>query len=141
VFAARGLSPIAGFFVGWLYVGSIFLPPFLFILNGWFIDTTMKSQGWWSGSPGWWFWGGLTALVVFCLTYLDVRLSAKSGIILGAIEIVVFMALSLTLLAEHPNSTAPFHPGNSAGGLSRHLPGVGVRDHRVHRLRGRDRAG
>jgi amino acid transporter len=117
VFAARGISPVVGFFVGWLYVGfSIFLPPFLFILNGWFIDTTMTTQGWWTGSPGWWFWGGLTALVVFCLTYFDVRLSAKSGIVLGAIEITVFMALSLTLLATHPNSTAPFHPGNSAGG-------------------------
>ena len=43
---------------------SIFLPPFLFILNGWFINETMISQGWWTGSPGWWFWGGLTALVV-----------------------------------------------------------------------------
>jgi amino acid transporter len=117
VFAARGISPVVGFFVGWLYVGfSIFLPPFLFILNGWFINETMISQGWWTGSPGWWFWGGLTALVVFCLTYFDVRLSAKSGIILGAIEITVFVALSLTLLATHPNSTAPFHPGNSAGG-------------------------
>jgi len=31
-FAAKGLSPVMGFFVGWLYVGfSIFLPPFLFI--------------------------------------------------------------------------------------------------------------
>ena len=74
-FAARGLGPIMGFFVGWLYVGfSLFLPPFLFILNGWFIDTTLKSQGWWTGSPGWWLWGGLTALAVFCLTYFDVRL-------------------------------------------------------------------
>jgi amino acid transporter len=117
VFAGRGLSPVIGFFVGWLYVGfSIFLPPFLFILNGWFINTTMISQGWWTGSPGWWFWGGLTALVVFCLTFFDVRLSAKSGIILGAIEIIVFLALSLTMVAQGPNSTAPFHPGNAAGG-------------------------
>ncbi len=117
VFAARGLSPIMGFFVGWLYVGfSIFLPPFLFILNGWFINTTMISQGWWTGSPGWWFWGGLTALVVFCLTFFDVRLSAKAGIILGAIEIIVFLALSLTMVAQGPNSTAPFHPANAAGG-------------------------
>ena len=75
---------VVGFFVGWLYVGfSIFLPPFLFILNGWFIDTTLKTQGWWTGSPGWWLWGGLTALAVFCLTYFDIRLSAKAGIILG----------------------------------------------------------
>jgi len=74
VFAARGISPIVGFFVGWLYVGfSIFLPPFLFILNGWFIDTTMKTQGWWSGSPGWWFWGGLTALVAFGLAFISTR--------------------------------------------------------------------
>jgi amino acid transporter len=117
VFAARGLGPIVGFFVGWLYVGfSLFLPPFLFILNGWFIDTTMKSQGWWSGSPGWWFWGGLTALAVFCLTYFDIRLSAKAGIILGLIEIIAFMALSLTMVGEGGNSTAPFHPGNAAGG-------------------------
>jgi amino acid transporter len=117
VFAARGLSPIAGFFVGWLYVGfSIFLPPFLFILNGWFINNTMKSQGWWTGSPGWWFWGGLTALIVFGLTYFDIRLSAKAGIILGLIEIIAFTALSLTIIGEGGNSTAPFHPGNAEGG-------------------------
>lgn len=116
-FAARGLSPIAGFFVGWLYVGfSIFLPPFLIILNGWFIDATVKSQGWWTGSPGWWLWGGLTALAIFCLTYFDIRLSAKAGIILGAIEIVVFMALSLWMIGDGGNSTAPFHPGEAAGG-------------------------
>jgi amino acid transporter len=116
-FAAHGLGPVAGFFVGWLYVGfSLFLPPFLFILNGWFVDATMKSQGWWTGSPGWWFWGGLTALAVFCLTYFDVRLSAKAGIILGLIEIVAFMALSLWMVGDGGNSTAPFDPGNAEGG-------------------------
>ena len=102
-FAAHGLGPITGFFVGWLYVGfSLFLPPFLFILNGWFIDTTLKTQGWWTGSPGWWLWGGLTALAVFCLTYFDIRLSAKAGIILGLIEIVAFAGLSLYMVAVVP---------------------------------------
>ena len=116
-FAAHGLGPITGFFVGWLYVGfSLFLPPFLFILNGWFIDTTLKTQGWWTGSPGWWLWGGLTALAVFCLTYFDIRLSAKAGIILGLIEIVAFAGLSLYMISQGGNSTAPFHPGESAGG-------------------------
>jgi amino acid transporter len=113
-YAARGLNPAAGFFVGWLYVGfSMFLPPFLFILNGWFINLTLKDQGWWTGSPGWWFWGGITAFIVFCLTYFDVRLSAKAGIILGLIEITVFTILSLTIIGEGGNSTAPFHPGNA----------------------------
>jgi len=116
-YAARGLNPAAGFFVGWLYVGfSIFLPPFLFILNGWFIDLTLKSEGWWTGSPGWWFWGGITAFIVFCLTYFDIRLSAKAGIILGVFEIVIFTALSLYMVSKGNNTTAPFHPGNSAGG-------------------------
>jgi len=76
----------------------------------------LKTQGWWTGSPGWWLWGGLTALVVFCLTYFDIRLSAKAGIILGLIEIIVFMALSLTMIGEGPNSSAPFHASNAAGG-------------------------
>jgi amino acid transporter len=116
-YAARGISPGAGFFVGWLYVGfSMFLPPFLFILNGWFINLTLKSEGWWTGSPGWWFWGGITAFIVFCLTYFDIRLSAKAGIILGLIEITAFTALSLTIVGEGGNSTAPFNPSNAALG-------------------------
>ena len=116
MFAARGLSPIMGFFVGWLYVGfSIFLPPFLFILNGWFIDTTMKTQGWWTGSPGWWFWGGLTALVVFCLWVL------------------VFLALINSNVASATAAVNNCSRVLFAMGRSGSLPAVFGRTHPVHR--------
>lgn len=115
-YAAKGISPSAGFYVGWLYLGfAAFLPVFVLILNGYLIDTTLVEQGWWTGSPGWEFWTALTIVSVFALTYFDVRLSAKAGIILGAIEIIVFVVLSLTIIGsdEANNSLAPFNPSNS----------------------------
>ncbi len=115
-YAAKGINPSAGFYVGWLYLGfAAFLPVFVLILNGYLIDTTLVEQGWWSGSPGWEFWTAVTIVVVFCLTYFDVRLSAKAGIILGAMEILVFVALSATIIGSDKanNSLAPFNPANS----------------------------
>jgi amino acid transporter len=115
-YAAKGINPSAGFYVGWLYLGfAAFLPVFVLILNGYLIDTTLVEQGWWSGSPGWEFWTALTIVVIFCLTYFDVRLSAKAGIILGAIEIIVFVILSATVIGSDSanNSLAPFNPANS----------------------------
>jgi len=56
-YAAKGLNPASGFYVGWLYLGfAAFLPVFVLILNGYLIDSTLVSQGWWTGSPGWEFW-------------------------------------------------------------------------------------
>jgi amino acid transporter len=113
-YAAKGLSPKFGFYVGYLYLGfATFLPPFLFTLNGFLIDSTLKDQGWWEGSPGWWFWSAITIVVVFCLTYFDVRLSGKAGVILGAIEIGIFVALSFTILADKGLSAAPFDPSEA----------------------------
>ena len=113
-YAAKGLNPKFGFYVGYLYLGfATFLPPFLFTLNGFLIDSTLKDQGWWEGSPGWWFWTAITIAVVFCLTYFDVRLSGKAGVILGAIEIGVFVALSLTILGEKGLSSVPFDPSSA----------------------------
>ena len=44
-YAAKGLSPSFGFFVGWLYVGfAAFLPVYLFVFNGYFIDNTLRRR-------------------------------------------------------------------------------------------------
>jgi amino acid transporter len=117
-YAAKGISPSAGFYVGWLYLGfAAFLPVFVLILNGYLIDTTLVSQGWWTGSPGWEFWTAVTIVVVFFLTYFDIRLSGKAGIILGAIEITVMLALATTIIGSSNahNGTAPFDPSSSLG--------------------------
>jgi amino acid transporter len=114
-YVAKGLARPAGFYVGWLYLGfAAFLPPFVLLANGWIIDTNMHDQGWWSGSK-WEYWTALTIIVVFFLTYFDIRLSAKAGIILGIIEISVFVLLSATIIGSSKanNSLHPFNPSSS----------------------------
>ena len=54
--------------------------------------------------------------LIFCLTFFDVRMSAKATVILGAIEIAVFMALGAYMIATETNSAAPFTPSDGANG-------------------------
>jgi amino acid transporter len=59
-------------------------------------------------------------VIVFLLTYRDVRLSTTAGVILGAFEIGVFAALSLWMLFSNVGdlNAQPFNPSNAAGGWS-----------------------
>jgi amino acid transporter len=116
-YVARGLNPKFGFYIGWMYLGfAAFLPVFLFTLNGFLIDETLKAQGWWTGSPGWWLWTLITIAIVFCLTFFDVRVSGKAGIYLGIIEIGVFVALSAYMIVKGHNSIDAFKPSESLTG-------------------------
>ena len=111
-YAAVGLGPKSGFMVGWLYVGAAaFFPPFMFVLFGWYIETTLRGEN--LPSPPWWVWSLVCVAITFALTYFGVRLSTTSGVILGTIEIVVFLALALTLILNNENSAAPFNPASA----------------------------
>jgi amino acid transporter len=111
-YAAVGLGPKSGFMMGWLYVGAAaFFPPFLLVLFGWFIETTLDAEG--VPSPPWWVWSLISVVVVFFLTYFGVRLSTRAGVILGTIEIVVFVALAATMIFSKPNSLSAFNPGSA----------------------------
>jgi amino acid transporter len=115
-YVAKGLSPKFGFYVGWMYVGfACFLPVFLFTLNGFLIENTLVSQGWWTGAPPWWVWTLLTILVIFFLTYFDIRISGMAGVILGIIEISIFVALSAYMIYKGNNSIDAFKPSESVG--------------------------
>ena len=116
-YAATGLGPKWGFAVGWLYVGvALFFPPFVFLVFGWFIETTLKSEH--LPTPAWWVWSMVCVALTFALTYFGVRLSTNSGIILGSFELLIFGALSVTMIAHGPNSTAAFSTsGHSTSGL------------------------
>ncbi|MDX6377246.1 MAG: hypothetical protein QOE98_1549 [Gaiellaceae bacterium] len=114
-YAARGIGPKTGFLVGWFYVGfGIFLPGAITTLGGWFVDGFLEREV--GFSPGWWFWALIFAVSMFCLTYFDVRVSAKATVILGAVEILVFFALGLWMVLSETNSSAPFTPSEGADG-------------------------
>ena len=83
-YAARTLGPYAGFVVGWLFL--LFEPlvvPFLFLECGWAMHEVMSSKAGWDYSGQWWVWVCAVAAIVFLLTYRDIRISARAGVILG----------------------------------------------------------
>ncbi len=113
-YAAKGLGPRAGFLVGWFYVAfALFLPGSLFLVGGWFVAQFLDNYTS-LGSNSWLIWATLFAVAFLALTYFDVRVSAKATIILGAIEIAVFLALGLTMIAQGKNSADPFTPSAGA---------------------------
>ena len=120
-YAARSLGPWAGFFVAWLFI--LFEPlvaPFLYLEFGWAMHEVMGSEVGWHYSGQWWIWAALMTVIVFLLTYRDIRLSTTAGVILGAFEIAVFGALALWMLFSNTSklNIQPFEPHNALGGWS-----------------------
>jgi len=124
-YAARTLGPYAGFVVGWLFL--LFEPlvvPFLFLECGWAMHEVMSSKAGWGYSGQWWIWVCAVAAVVFLLTYRDIRISARAGVILGIFEISVFVALAVWMLLSHLGDLTlqPFNPNLAPEGA---FTGVG----------------
>jgi amino acid transporter len=118
-YAARSLGPYAGFLVGWLFL--LFEPlvaPFLFLECGWAMHEVMSNEAGWHYSGQWWIWVLAVAAIVFLLTYRDVRISARAGVILGVFEIGVFAVLAIWMLLSNLGdlSLAPFNPSHATGG-------------------------
>ena len=113
-YAAKGIGPKAGFLVGWFYVAfALFLPGSLFSLGGWFVSQVLDAHTG-IGATSWLIWGTIFAVSFLALTYFDVRLSAKATVILGAVEIAIFLALGVTMVAQGTNSGDPFTPSAGA---------------------------
>jgi amino acid transporter len=117
-YAARSLGPWAGFIVAWLFI--LFEPlvaPFLYLEFGWAMSEVFKSEVGWHYTGQWWIWVALMTVIVFLLTYRDIRLSTTAGVILGAFEIAVFGALALWMLFSNTGKLngAPFDPSHAVG--------------------------
>jgi amino acid transporter len=117
-YAARSLGPWAGFFVAWLFI--LFEPlvaPFLYLEFGWAMGEVMKSEVGWHYTGQWWIWAALMTVIVFLLTYRDIRISTTAGVILGAFEIAVFGALALWMLFSNTGklNVQPFNPSHAVG--------------------------
>jgi amino acid transporter len=80
----------------------------------------MGSEAGWHYTGQWWIWATLMTVVVFLLTYRDIRLSTTVGVILGAFEIAVFAALAIWMLLSNTGdlNLAPFNPHHALGGWS-----------------------
>jgi amino acid transporter len=118
-YASRSLGPYPGFIVAWLFL--LFEPlvaPFLFLECGWAMHEVMSSEAGWHYSGQWWIWVTAVAAIVFVLTYRDIRISARAGVLLGMFEIGIFLALAIWILGSKAGhlTFAPFNPHNAATG-------------------------
>src|SRR5436309_12418075 len=118
-YAARSLGPWAGFMVAWLFI--LFEPlvaPFLYLEFGWAMSEVFKSEVGWHYSGQWWIWALLMTVIVFLLTFRDIRLSTTAGVILGAFEIGIFGALALWMIFSNTGhlNAQPFNPNHAVGG-------------------------
>ncbi|HEY9288053.1 MAG TPA: APC family permease [Candidatus Dormibacteraeota bacterium] len=118
-FSARGLHPYVGFLVAWGFMmAEPIVAPLLYLIFGNELAANLNSHfGWplWLWAP----FAAIAGLIVWFLTYRGIRLSTRTGVALGTFEIVVFVALALTLIvsAGSHNTLSVFGPntGNEKG--------------------------
>src|SRR3954470_19460789 len=99
-FVSHGIHPKVGFLVAWGFLlGVIVGGPFLALQMGFVVANTTNAEWGWSADT-WWIWTVLVCLLVFALGYRGITASTRAGVLLGAFEILVFVALSLTLIVQ-----------------------------------------
>ena len=104
--------------MAWLFI--MFEPlvaPFLYLEFGWAMSEVFENSVGWHYDGQWWIWVLLMTVIVFLLTYRDVRISTTAGVILGAFEIVIFAGLAIWMLLSNAGdlNLQPFNPGNAEG--------------------------
>jgi len=99
-FVSHGIHPQVGFLVAWGFLlGVIVGGPFLALQMGFVVADTANAEWGWS-TDTWVIWTVLVCLLVFALGYRGITTSTRAGMILGGFEILVFVAISLTLIVK-----------------------------------------
>ncbi len=116
-YVSRGLGPQAGWMTGWLFsLTYLLIVPLQLLVLGPVMDSFAQQYFHLSFGPnGWAVWAMVFAVIVFGLTYFGIKISADTSVVMGAIEIGVFVLLSIWLIATagNGNTAATFNPASS----------------------------
>ncbi|HVB22870.1 MAG TPA: APC family permease [Ktedonobacteraceae bacterium] len=117
-YVSRSLGPQAGWMTGWLFdLAYLLIVPFQLLVLGPVADDFVRRYFHFTalGANGWIFWAMVFAIVVFALTYFGIKISADTSVVLGVIEISVFVLLSIWLIvsAGSGNTLETFNPASS----------------------------
>jgi amino acid transporter len=100
-YTARGIHPAVGFLVAWGYaIVEPLVAPLLYLIFGHVVATVLNQEFGWKYGQWWWVAALAAAVVVFLLGYLGIRISARTGTLIGLFEIGVFVALALWLIVK-----------------------------------------
>ena len=99
-YTSRSIHPSLGFLIGWGYafVECLIVPILMLNLGFAAADFLAKELSW---DPGlWWPWALAGSVLIFLLGYLGVRVSTRTGTILGIFEIGVFALVAVWLIGK-----------------------------------------
>src|SRR5205807_9452309 len=99
-YAAKSLHPGLGFLVGWGYafVEPMIVPILMLNLGFAAADFFHTEFGW--AANLWWPWAIAGSVLVFAIGYLGVRVSTRTGTLLGIFEIGVFTLVAVWLIGK-----------------------------------------
>jgi amino acid transporter len=100
-YPAAGIHPSLGFLVGWGYsLIEMLLGPITMVLFGYLVASVTQTEFSWPFTTTWVIFMIVAALLVAGLNYRGVQISARTGTVLGALEIIVFVALAVCLIVK-----------------------------------------
>jgi amino acid transporter len=106
-YTSRGIHRSIGFLVAWGYaVVEPLVAPLLYLIFGHLVATVLHEEYGWSYSLWWRISVVAAAIVVFVLGYFGIKLSARTGTLIGLFEIGVFLALAITLVVKAGNANS-----------------------------------
>jgi amino acid transporter len=116
-FATRGLGSRSGFMATWSYlIYDIIGPAASTGFLGFLISDTLRTE--FGVNIAWWIFAMAAFALIWVLTHYGVQLSVRTTALLGAVEILIMLALAITFLI-HPGPgssyTAPLKPSLSPG--------------------------
>src|SRR5579875_3112792 len=116
-YVSRGLGVQAGWMTGWLFsLTYLLIVPLQLLVLGPVADSFVQQYFHFTfGTVGWAVWAMIFAVIIFALTYCGIKLSADTSVVLGCIEISVFVLLAIWLIATagSGNTAATFNPASS----------------------------
>ncbi|HUZ53457.1 MAG TPA: APC family permease [Streptosporangiaceae bacterium] len=125
-FVRRGLGPRWGFLTGWSYFAYDPLGPAAVLGFMGFLAENVLKTGTGVDIP-WWVFALAGLLVTWVLIYRGIAISTKAALVLGTLEVLIMVALSISLLVSPAHSyhwTAPFNISNSLQGIHGILYGI-----------------
>ncbi|GCE50953.1 amino acid permease-like protein [Thermosporothrix hazakensis] len=119
-YISNALGQKVGWLTGWAFnLAYLLIIPFQLLVLGPTADQLVSQY--FHISLGWFTWVIIFTVILFLLSYFGIKVSADAGVILGAIEIGVFVLLSIWLLVTNPGNISldilnPAHSGDPAWG-------------------------
>jgi len=100
-YPSQGIHPTIGFLVGWGYAMITGLVgPIVNLLIGYFVGSICNEEFGWDFRTTWICFMLLAMVLTALIGYRGVKLSAWVGVVLGAFEMLVFIALSIWLIVH-----------------------------------------